>query len=153
VPITIIVTAFLLAVTVVPFTVLALESLMLIPGNYSLSNLSLHYWIGPPSQNIGVGSGEPGILKNTAILKALGNSIKLGVVVSVICGVAGMLIGYTVVRTREPFSLSSWIRWRFCPTSCLVLPLVPFSWRYLRCRGGQFPVCTGPLPCWSSPAW
>lgn len=139
VPITIIVTAFLLAVTVVPFTVLALESLMLIPGNYSLSNQSLHYWIGPPSQNIGVGSGEPGILKNTAILKALGNSIKLGVVVSVICGVAGMLIGYTVVRTRGTFFSKLLDQMAFLP---YLMPSIAFGSIFL----ALFAVQRGPIP-------
>lgn len=91
---------FLLLVTVIPFAALAIDSVMLIPGEYSLSNFSLHYWTGDIDQTIGPGTGEPGVLRNGAILGALGDSVKLAVTVAVICGVAGMLIGYTVVWTR-----------------------------------------------------
>lgn len=99
-PVGIVTSAFLLIVTLVPFLVLAIDSLMLIPGRYNLANFSLHYWIGPASSTIGLGTSEAGILRNPQILAALGNSFRLGIWTAIICGVLGMLIGYTVVRMR-----------------------------------------------------
>lgn len=138
-PVTILVFAFLFSVTVIPFSVLALESLMLIPGDYSLSNLSLHYWIGPASQDIGIGSGEPGILRNTALLKALGNSIKLGVTVALVCGITGMLIGYTVVRARGTFFSKLLDQLAFLP---YLMPSIAFGSIFL----AMFAVKRGPIP-------
>ncbi|NMB01742.1 MAG: iron ABC transporter permease [Firmicutes bacterium] len=138
-PITVVVVAFLLCVTVVPFVVLAIDSMMLIPGEYSLKNLSLHYWIGPASQTIGLGTSEPGILRNPAILGALGNSLKLGVITALICGVAGLLIGYTVVRTRGTFFSKFLDQLAFLP---YLMPSIAFGSIFL----ALFAVRRGPIP-------
>lgn len=138
-PLTVLVVTFLLCVTVVPFAVLSIDSLMLIPGNYSLKNFSLQYWIGPASQSIGLGTGEPGILRNPAILKALGNSLKLGFITSIICGVAGMLIGYTVVRTRGTFFSKLLDQLAFLP---YLMPSIAFGSIFL----ALFAVRRGPIP-------
>jgi iron(III) transport system permease protein len=84
----------------VPITALIVDTLMLRPGTYSFDNLSLHYWIGEASYSLGLGSGEPGVLRNPQLMSALGNTLKLAMIVAVSCGVLGMLIGYTVVRLR-----------------------------------------------------
>ncbi|NLL47419.1 MAG: iron ABC transporter permease [Firmicutes bacterium] len=138
-PVTILVLLFLFSSTVVPFVVLALDSLMLVPGDYSLSNLSLHYWIGPASQTIGLGSSEPGILRNPAILGALGNSLKLGLITAVICGIAGMLIGYTVVRTRGTVYSKLLDQLAFLP---YLMPSIAFGSIFL----ALFAVKRGPIP-------
>lgn len=138
-PVTVLVIAFLISVTVVPFVVLTIDSMMLIPGNYSLDNFSLHYWIGPASTSIGLGTGEPGILRNPAILNALANSFKLGLVTSVITGVAGMLIGYTVVRTRGTVFSKFLDQLAFLP---YLMPSIAFGSIFL----ALFAVPRGPIP-------
>lgn len=138
-PVTVLVVAFLLCATVVPFVVLAIDSMMLIPGEYSLKNLSLHYWIGPASQTIGLGTAEPGILRNPAILGALGNSLKLGVITALICGAAGLLVGYTVVRTRGTFFSKFLDQLAFLP---YLMPSIAFGSIFL----ALFAVRRGPIP-------
>ena len=99
-PAAVLVLGFLFSVIAVPIVALAVDTLMLRPGIYNLQNLSLHYWIGEASLQIGLGTGEPGILRNSQLMGALANTMRLALVVALICGVLGMLIGYTVVRLR-----------------------------------------------------
>lgn len=139
IPLAFLVLAFLVSVTFIPFTVLVIDSLMLIPGNYSLSNLSLHYWIGPASQTIGLGTGEPGILRNPAIMRALSNSVRLGLITAFICGVSGMLIGYTVVRTRGTFFSKFLDQLAFLP---YLMPSIAFGSIFL----ALFALRRGPIP-------
>lgn len=137
--VTLSVLVFLFLVTVIPFLILAIESFMLFPGNYSLSNLSLHYWIGPASQTIGIGSSEAGILRNAAILKALWNSVQLGILVALICGIGGSLIGYTIVRTRGTWKSSPLDQLSFIP---YLIPSIGFGAIFL----ALFAVPRGPIP-------
>lgn len=145
-PIGWLVLAFLVSVTAVPFTALAIESFMLIPGTYSLSNFSLHYWIGEISQSIGLGTGEPGVLRNPALVGALGNSLKLSVTVALLCGTIGVLIGYTVVRTRGT-RLSRLIdQLAFLP---YLMPSIAFGSIFL----ALFAVPRGPIPSLYGTFW
>ncbi len=130
---------FLVMVTVVPFTALAIDTVMLRPGIYNLQNFTLHYWIGEPSNTIGLGTGQWGILRNPAILDALWNSLRLGVVVALICGVLGMLIGYTVVRTRGTFMSKLLDQMSFAP---YLIPSIAFGSICLV----LFAVQRGPIP-------
>ena len=130
---------FLLLVTIVPFVVLAIDSFMLIPGTYSLSNFSLHYWIGPASTQIGLGTGEAGIFRNTNLVIALGNSIRLGLLTAAICGISGMLIGYTVVRLRGTRISRMLDQMSFLP---YLMPSIAFGSIFL----ALFAVRRGPVP-------
>ncbi len=60
---------------IMPIALLILESFMLRQGDYSLSNLTLHYWIGDPIAT--VMEGQPGIFKNANFINSLINSLKL----------------------------------------------------------------------------
>ncbi len=60
---------------IMPILLLILESFMLRQGDYSLSNLTLHYWVGDPIENIM--EGQPGIFKNENFINSLINSLKL----------------------------------------------------------------------------
>ena len=55
---------------IMPIALLILESFMLREGDYSLSNLTLHYWIGNPIAT--VMEGQPGIFKNAICAKGRG---------------------------------------------------------------------------------
>ncbi|TVR85973.1 MAG: iron ABC transporter permease [Spirochaetaceae bacterium] len=138
-PVAVLVVVFLLSVTVVPLSVLALETVMLIPGTYRLSNFSLHYWLGPVSHSIGLATGEPGILRNPDVMRALGNSVRLGLVTAAICGTTGMLLGYTVVRLRGR-RLSRYLdQLSFMP---YLMPSIAFGSIFL----ALFAVQRGPIP-------
>lgn len=138
-PVSVLVTIFLLSVTVVPLTVLAIETVMLIPGTYRLSNFSLHYWIGPVSHTIGLATGEPGILRNADVMRALWNSVRLGLITAIICGTAGMLLGYTVVRMRGTRLSRTLDQLSFMP---YLMPSIAFGSIFL----ALFAVQRGPIP-------
>ncbi|WP_438829644.1 ABC transporter permease [Alkalispirochaeta alkalica] len=138
-PIAAMVLVFLLSVTVIPLSVLAIETVMLIPGTYRLSNFSLHYWIGPASHSIGLATGEPGILRNNQVMGALANSVRLGLVTAVICGITGMLVGYTVVRLRGTRFSRFLDQLSFMP---YLMPSIAFGSIFL----ALFAVQRGPIP-------
>ncbi|MBQ7643762.1 MAG: iron ABC transporter permease [Spirochaetales bacterium] len=98
-PISCILVFLIIMVSVFPLITFALESLIKVPGNYSLSNLTLSFWIGKDNGAI-ITSGEPGLLLNPALWKALWNSIKLSVVCAVSAGTLGFLAGYGIVRSK-----------------------------------------------------
>ena len=98
-PISCIMVFLIIMVSVFPLITFALESLIKVPGNYSLSNLTLSFWIGKDNGAI-ITSGEPGLLLNPALWKALWNSIKLSVVCAVSAGTLGFLAGYGIVRSK-----------------------------------------------------
>lgn len=138
-PIGFIVLLLITAVTIIPFAVLAIDSVMLLPGQYNVNNFSLHYWIGPASSDIGLGTNVAGILRNPQILTALGNSLKLAVVTAVICGSVGMLIGYTVVRLRGTRLSQAIDQLSFMP---YLMPSIAFGSIFL----ALFGVSRGPIP-------
>ncbi|MGD1823669.1 MAG: ABC transporter permease [Pleomorphochaeta sp.] len=87
-----------LLVCIVPLISFAVESFIVEPGNYSLSNFSTIFWVGEGSPEIA--NGEPGILRNPSILLGLVNSVKLSVVVSLVAGTLGILTGYSISKAR-----------------------------------------------------
>lgn len=82
-----------------PIGILILQSLMLKLGDFSLSNLTLHYWTGEGVKEIF--NSEPGVLVNPQFYQVLGNSLKLVVVASLIATIFGQLIGYVNSRGRH----------------------------------------------------
>ena len=83
---------------IMPIVILILESVMLQEGNYSFSNLTLHYWIGDPDPAIM--EGLPGILKNSEFINSLKNSLKLTFVNGIFGTLFGQLIGYISAKGR-----------------------------------------------------
>ena len=92
-PISIVVTAFVVCVTILPFISFALESLTQVKGDYSLSNLTLLYWIGEDD-----GIGHAGVLRNPDFWHALKNTLLLAVCCSIGAGTVGCLAGYGMAR-------------------------------------------------------
>ena len=74
---------------------------MLREGVYSLSNFTLHYWIGDPDPKIM--EGLPGILKNDEFLNSLFNSLRLTLVNGVFGTIFGQLLGYITAKGRGKF--------------------------------------------------
>lgn len=83
---------------IMPILILILESFMLRAGDYSLSNFTLHYWIGDPNPTIM--EGLPGIFKNSDFRSALLNSLKLTFVNGIFGTLFGQIIGYICAKGR-----------------------------------------------------
>ncbi len=98
-PITIVLIIFICFVAIMPLISFALESVIRQPGNYSLSNMTLHFWIGTEDSAYETGM-IAGILLNDTMWKAVGRQVLLALVVALIVGTSGMLIGYACVRRR-----------------------------------------------------
>jgi len=98
-PITIVLIIFISFVAIMPLISFALESLIRQPGNYRLSNMTLHFWIGTEASAYETGM-IAGILLNDTMWKAVGRQVLLALVVALIVGTSGMLIGYACVRRR-----------------------------------------------------
>lgn len=99
IPITVILCCFLGFAVLLPIGILILQSLMLKLGDFSLSNLTLHYWTGQGVPEIF--NSEPGVLVNPQFYQVLKNSLKLVVVASLLATVFGQLIGYVNSRGRH----------------------------------------------------
>ena len=97
-PISILLVLVLGLVAVVPLITFAVESFILAPGDYSLSNFTTVFWVGEGRTDIG--GGEPGILLNKYVYLGLWNSIKIAVLSAAVAGTVGVLAGYAIVRKR-----------------------------------------------------
>lgn len=97
--ISVIVLILVLIVSVLPLISFALESIILLPGDYSFDNMTLQFWIGTAEQN-SIANNEPGLLKNPELWKALFNSLKLSLICALTAGTLGFLAGYGIVRGR-----------------------------------------------------
>ena len=109
-----------------PLALLSWQTLMLYPNDYSFGNLTLHYWIGKGQQALA--EGESGILRNTQILEAAWNSVKLSVLVAFLTGMFGIFIGYAVVKGRK-----TWLSFILEQQSFLpyLIPSIAFGAIYL----------------------
>ncbi|MBP3453538.1 MAG: iron ABC transporter permease [Clostridia bacterium] len=99
VPIAIILTVVMVMVAVVPLITFALESVIIKAGDYSLSNMTLDFWIGTNLDYLDQGDST-GILLSAKVLKALGFSLLLAITCSVVAGTSGVLVGYGIVKRR-----------------------------------------------------
>ncbi|HFQ16058.1 MAG TPA: iron ABC transporter permease [Rhodobacteraceae bacterium] len=136
-PLTVLVGLFVLATVFMPLILLAWESMLINPGEYGFSNLTLHYWIGEAGDEFV--NGEAGVMRNDQILSALGNSLRLGFFAASINGVVGLLVGYAIVRTRGSFISKSLEGIAFTP---YIFPSIALGAIYL----GIFSTSYGPLP-------
>ena len=99
VPIALILTVVMVLVAVVPLITFALESVIIKAGDYSLSNMTLDFWIGRDLNYLDQGDST-GILLSAKVLKALGYSLMLAITCSVVAGTSGVLVGYGIVKRR-----------------------------------------------------
>jgi len=136
-PVTILVLIFLLIVIVLPVVLLAWNTFMLLPDDYSWSNLTLHFWTG--KSNFSIASGQEGIFRNSSIGGGIINSLKLGVSAAIINAFLGLLIGYAVVRSRGTKISGILEAVSFAP---YVFPSIAMGAIYL----GMFAHPFGPIP-------
>ena len=145
-PIAGLVLVFIFAVITVPLTALTIDTVMLRPGIYSWDNFTWHYWIGDASLSVGLGTGEPGILRNWQLMSALGNTMKLAVVVALITGILGILVGYAIVRMRGSWVAQALDQMSFLP---YLMPSIALGAIFL----AMFAVPRGPIPSLHGSFW
>ena len=98
-PLSVLLMAMILLVCILPLVSFAVESFIMEPGNYSLTNFTTQFWIGSGSPQIA--NGEPGIFRNSSIYTGFFNSVKLSVLVAFIAGTLGILAGYAIVKRKN----------------------------------------------------
>jgi len=124
--ITVILFVFFLVCIILPIGLLVLESLMLQEGNYSLSNLTLYYWVGSGNPNIM--EGVPGIFRNKDFINSLLNSLKLTFVTATCGTIIGQILGYICARGRGRFHGALVEQLVFIP---YLIPSIAFGGIYL----------------------
>ncbi len=124
--ITVILFVFFAVGIIMPILILILESCMLKEGTYSLSNFTLHYWIGESDPKIM--EGMPGIFKNPDFKKALFNSARLTLVNGVFGTIFGQILGYICAKGRGKFHGKLVEQLVFIP---YLIPSVAFGGIYL----------------------
>jgi len=127
----------ILMAVVLPLVLLLWNSLMRQPDDYSLRNLTAHFWIG--RSDLSIADGEAGILRNRSILGAAFNSLRLSLATAVLTGAAGLAVGLTVVRGRGTLLAKIVEQVAFLP---YLVPSIAFGAIYL----AVFLRSWGPLP-------
>ena len=120
----------------VPLFVLILSTIMRVPGDFSLSNFTLDFWIGQDLKTIALRSG---ILMTPELWQAAWNTLRIVGIASVCSGLLGLLVGYVVVRSPvRPVAI--FLRQvTFFP---YLVPGIAFAAAYL----SLFAVPRGPIP-------
>ena len=132
-PIAIMLVVILLLVAVVPLVTFALESVIIKAGDYSLSNMTLDFWIGRDTTQWLDQGDSTGILLNPKVWNALGNSLGLALCCSLVAGTCGILVGYGVSKRRGS-RLASWVNnLSFFP---YLMPSLAFGAIYLAMASG-----------------
>lgn len=91
-------------ISILPIVTFALESVLITPGDYSFSNMTLDFWIGDPNSEVlkyKYYNWDGGILTNPNVWSSLGHSLLLATICALIAGTCGLLIGYAVVRKKN----------------------------------------------------
>ena len=136
-PIAVLILLFLSIVVFLPILILGWGTFTLLPGDYSVSNLTTHFWVGMSDNNIS--SGQEGIFRNPGIWGGVWNSVRLGASAALINGFLGLLIGYAVVRNRGSGIAKILEAVSFAP---YVFPSIALGAIYL----GMFARPIGPFP-------
>lgn len=128
--------AVFVASVCLPLLTLALSTVMRRPGDFSLSNFTLDYWIGTDLPTVAM---RTGILFSPDLWQAAWNTITIVGIASVCSGLLGILTGYVVVRTGfRPLAI--FLRQvTFMP---YLVPGIAFAAAYL----SLFAVARGPVP-------
>ncbi len=120
-----------------PLGLLLYDTFMMVPGNYSLSNLTLHNWIGESISTIN--NGSPGVLRNPKIYQYAWNSIRLAIWTGLLSSLMGILLGYAIVKGRGTRLSKLVEQVSFIP---YVIPGIAFGAVYI----SMFARKLGPLP-------
>lgn len=126
-PVAVILVVLLIMLAILPLITFALESVIIKAGDYSLSNMTLDFWIGRNLDYLDQGDST-GILFSRKVMRALGYSLILGVTCSIIAGTCGILVGYGIAKRRGTKLASIVNNLSFFP---YLIPSLAFSAIYL----------------------
>jgi iron(III) transport system permease protein len=143
-PIRVLVSLFLVVAVFAPLLFLVYQTFMLHPNNYSLSNLTLHFWTG--ESNMKIADGIKGIFRNPELWNATRNSVLLAVSTAGITAIVGILLGYAVVKGRGTLLTKLVEQMAFLP---YLIPSIAFGAIYL----GMFAKPIGPIPSLYGTFW
>jgi iron(III) transport system permease protein len=90
---------FLLVSVALPLGILLYQTFMLKAGDFSLSNFTLHYWLGEAVENIS--DGLPGVFRSPLFWLYVRNTLKLVFFTSIIATLCGQILGYINSRGRH----------------------------------------------------
>ncbi len=132
-----IVVIFQIMVIVLPLGLLLIDTFMLVPGIYSLDNMTLHNWIGKSDPHIN--NGSPGVLLNPKIYEYGKNSIFLSIWTAFFTALFGIILGYAIVKGRGTRLSKLVEQLAFVP---YVIPGIAFGAVYI----SMFARKVGPIP-------
>lgn len=134
---TTVVVVFQILVIILPLGLLLYDTFMAVPGNYSLSNLTLQNWIG--QSNPKYNNGAPGVLLNPKTYSYAWNSIRLAIWTAFMTALFGIILGYAIVKGRGTRLSKLVEQLAFIP---YVIPGIAFGAVYI----SMFARKMGPIP-------
>lgn len=129
-------TALFLISVAIPLLVLALSTVMKLPGVFTPENFTLQFWAGHNLQTIGF---PDGVLLNSEVWSAAWNTLWIVGVSALMAGAMGLIVGYVVVRSQSRFVSGLLRQMVFFP---YLVPGIAFAVAYL----SLFAVQRGPIP-------
>ena len=100
-PMLIVIAVFLVVAMVMPVFFLVMESFQVMPGaGYGADNLTLYAWVGELQSAPHPSFNQNGLFRNSEFGRALGNTVKLSLIASLITAVFGQFFGYITTRGR-----------------------------------------------------
>lgn len=137
-PLVVVVAAFVAILVIAPLALIGWQSFMLDENDFSLNNLTLHWWVNPGG-NRRYAEGEVGLLRNFLILGATKNSILLAALTAVCVGILGLFLGYAIVKGRGTWPSRMLEQLAFVP---YLIPSIAFGAVYI----SMFAAPLGPIP-------
>ncbi len=125
-PIVLLLILFLMVAVVLPLGILLYQTFMLRAGDYGLSNLTLHYWLGEATPAIA--DGLPGVFKSAQFWMFVRNTLLLVGLTSIIATLCGQMLGYISSRGRHLKSSKLVEQMVFIP---YLIPSIAFGAMYL----------------------
>ena len=100
-PMLVVISIFLVVAMFMPIFFLVMESFQIVPGGgYGADNLTLYAWIGELQNAPNPAFNQNGLFKNSEFARALGNTVKLSLIASLITAIFGQFFGYITTRGR-----------------------------------------------------
>jgi iron(III) transport system permease protein len=135
-PLLLVIGVVMLFAAILPFGLFGIQSVMDRLGVYSVEYLTPAFWLSPGEL---ITEGRPGVLVSPPIMRALWNTVRLGITAGLIAAVLGSLIGYATVKGRGTFLGRTLEQVAFLP---YLVPSLAFGTLYLALFIGGF----GPIP-------
>ena len=132
-PITVVLLVLVVFFSVIPLIVFALQTITMVPGNYSADNITLDFWIGRDLDSYMNGM-VGGVLVNETIMSALKRLLLLSVCCALFSGTSGLLIGYAAVKRRGTKLARAVESLAFFP---YLIPTIAFATLYLSAASTQ----------------